>query len=80
LTDLRDLEHDPAGGSATLDFSHRSRWMMLIVLSSSSRTPTIPNSLVARLMDSLAPGSYLVIAHPASDIKPAAIARETKAD
>jgi hypothetical protein len=33
-----------------------------------------PRGIVTQLMDRLAPGSYLVISHPASDIRPAAMA------
>ena len=51
--------------------------MMLIVLHLIPDSDD-PYGVVARLMDSLAPGSYLVITHPASDIKPVAIAEMTR--
>src|SRR5260221_13945075 len=46
--------------------------------------PTVPSSasdprgIVVRLMGGVAPGSYLVISHPASDIRAAAMAEMTR--
>jgi S-adenosyl methyltransferase len=37
-----------------------------------------PRGLVRELMSQLPPGSYLVISHPASDIRPAAMAEMTR--
>ena len=37
-----------------------------------------PRGIVARLMGGVAPGSYLVISHPASDIRAAAMAEMTR--
>jgi S-adenosyl methyltransferase len=75
--DLRELDQILPAAAQTLDFSQPVAVMMLIVLHLIPDSDD-PYGIVARLMDSLAPGSYLVIAHPASDIKPAAIAEMTK--
>jgi len=75
--DLRDPAAILAKAAQTLDFSQPVAVMMLIVLHLIPDSDD-PYGIVARLMDSLAPGSYLVITHPASDIKPAAIAEMTR--
>jgi len=75
--DLRQLDQVLAAAAQTLDFSQPVAVMMLIVLHLIPDSDD-PYGIVARLMDSLAPGSYLVITHPASDIKPAAIAEMTR--
>jgi len=76
--DLRDVGEVVRGAAQTLDLSKPVAALMLIVLH------LIPDSdepwgIVARLMDKLAPGSYLVISHPASDVRPAAMAEMAKA-
>jgi hypothetical protein len=75
--DLRELDQILPAAAKTLDFSKPVAVMMLIVLHLIPDSDD-PYGIVARLMDALVPGSYLVIAHPASDIKPAAIAEMTK--
>jgi hypothetical protein len=75
--DLRQLDQVLTAAAQTLDFSQPVAVMMLIVLHLIPDSDD-PYGIVARLMDSLAPGSYLVITHPASDIKPAAIAEMTR--
>ena len=75
--DLRQLDQVLEAAAQTLDFSQPVAVMMLIVLHLIPDSDD-PYGIVARLMDSLAPGSYLVITHPASDIKPAAIAEMTR--
>jgi hypothetical protein len=75
--DLRELDQILPAAAQTLDFSQPVAVMMLIVLHLIPDSDD-PYGIVTRLMHSLAPGSYLVIAHPASDIKPAAIAEMTK--
>jgi hypothetical protein len=75
--DLRQLDQVLEAAVQTLDFSQPVAVMMLIVLHLIPDSDD-PYGIVARLMDSLAPGSYLVITHPASDIKPAAIAEMTR--
>ena len=75
--DLRDIDKVLLQASATLDMSQPIAVMLLIVLHMIS-TEEDPYELVARLMRSLAPGSYLVISHPASDIRRDAIAEMTR--
>jgi SAM-dependent methyltransferase len=66
--DLRDVDKILLQASATLDMSQPIAVLLLIVLHMIPAEHD-PYELVARLMRSLAPGSYLVIAHPASDIR-----------
>jgi SAM-dependent methyltransferase len=75
--DLRDIDKVLLQASATLDMSQPIAVMLLIVLHMISPEED-PYELVARLMRSLAPGSYLVISHPASDIRRDAIAEMTR--
>lgn len=75
--DLREVDSILAGAAATLDVSQPIAVMLLIVLHL-IEDPESPGGIVARLMERLAPGSYLVISHPASDIRPAAMAEMTK--
>jgi S-adenosyl methyltransferase len=75
--DLRDVDRIAQSAAQTLDFSQPVAVMMLIVLHLIGGSDQ-PHDLVARLMEPLAAGSYLVISHPASDIKPAAIAEMTR--
>ena len=72
--DLRDLDRIRSAAAQTLDFSKPVAVMMLIVLHLIPDSDD-PYGIVKRLMDSLVPGSYLVIAHPASDIKAAPLPR-----
>jgi S-adenosyl methyltransferase len=71
--DLRDAGPILDDASATLDLSQPVAVMLLIVLHLIPDDEQ-PHLIVTRLMDRLAPGSYLVISHPASDIRPAAMA------
>jgi len=76
--DLRDVGEIVRGAARTLDISKPIAVLMLIVLH------LIPDSdapwgVVAQLMDKLAPGSYLVISHPASDVRPAAMTEMARA-
>jgi SAM-dependent methyltransferase len=71
--DLRDVGPILEGASATLDLTQPVAVMLLIVLHLIPDAQQ-PHVLVTQLMDRLAPGSYLVISHPASDIRPAAMA------
>jgi SAM-dependent methyltransferase len=75
--DLRDLDAILLQASETLDLSQPVALMLLIVLHMIPDEDD-PYALVANLMRSLAPGSYLVITHPASDIRRAAIKEMTK--
>jgi SAM-dependent methyltransferase len=76
-SDLRDIDKILLQASETLDLSQPLAVMLLIVLHMIPAEDD-PYALVARLMRSLAPGSYLVITHPASDIRRAAITEMTR--
>jgi len=76
-SDLRDVDQILRGAAATLDLSRPVAVMLLIVLHLIPDADD-PRGIVARLMSRLAPGSYLVISHPASDIRPAAMAEMTR--
>ena len=75
--DLRDPGKILRAAARTLDFSQPVAVMLLMILH------LIPDSddpyrIVRRLMDATAPGSHLVLSHPASDIDAAAAARATQ--
>lgn len=76
-SDLRDVDRVLAGAGAVLDLSQPVAVMLLIVLHLIPDSEE-PRGVVADLMKRLAPGSYLVISHPASDIRPAAMAEMTR--
>jgi O-methyltransferase involved in polyketide biosynthesis len=65
--DLRDWETISAGAQRTLDFS-RPVAVLLIAVAHFILDAEDPHRLISRIMADLAPGSYLVIAHAASDI------------
>jgi len=71
--DLRDVGQILQGAAATLDLSQPVAVMLLIVLHLIPDADD-PVGIVARLMGQLAPGSYVAISHPASDVRPAAMA------
>jgi hypothetical protein len=74
--DLRDPGAIVARAAKTLDFDEP----VVIVLSAIVHfipDDDDPWAIVARLKDAMAPGSYLLIAHAASDIRPAAVAAMT---
>jgi S-adenosyl methyltransferase len=71
--DLRDVGQILQGAAATLDLSEPVAVMLLIVLHLIPDADD-PRGIVDQLMSELAPGSYLVISHPASDIRAAAMA------
>jgi hypothetical protein len=75
--DLRDMSRIRKQAARTLDLSQPVAVMMLIVLHLIPDGDD-PYGIVAGLMASLAPGSYLVMTHPASDIRPAAMAEMTR--
>jgi trans-aconitate methyltransferase len=66
--DLRDWATISAGARQTLDFS-RPVAVLLIAVLHFILDAEDPHRLIARMMADLAPGSYLVIAHAASDIQ-----------
>jgi O-methyltransferase involved in polyketide biosynthesis len=79
--DLRDWATISADARRTLDFS-RPVAVLLIAVLHFVLDEEDPHQLIARMMADLAPGSYLVIAHAASDIEPdiaAAMARNYNA-
>jgi hypothetical protein len=75
--DLRDTSAILRAASRTLDFGEPIALMLLIILHLIPDDDD-PYGIVARLMDALPAGSYLVLAHPASDIRAAKMAEMTK--
>jgi hypothetical protein len=75
--DLRDPAAILAAAARTLDFTRPTALMLLGVLHLIGDSEE-PYRIVAELMDALAPGSYLAISHPASDINAAAQAEAQK--
>ena len=75
--DLRDTQAILAGAAQTLDFGQPVALMLLIIL---HMIPDIddPHGVVSALVDALPAGSYLVLAHPASDIRAAKMAEMTR--
>jgi O-methyltransferase involved in polyketide biosynthesis len=66
--DLRDWPAISAGAQRTLDFS-RPVAVVLIAVLHFILDAEDPHRMISRIMADLAPGSYLVIAHAASDIQ-----------
>jgi O-methyltransferase involved in polyketide biosynthesis len=66
--DLRDWATISAAAQRTLDFSHPVAVLLIAVLHFILDEED-PHQLITRMMADLAPGSYLVIAHAASDIE-----------
>lgn len=66
--DLRDWATISAGAQRTLDFS-RPVAVILIAVLHFILDAEDPHEMISRMMADLAPGSYLVIAHAASDIE-----------
>jgi hypothetical protein len=75
--DLRNPSVILEAATQTLDFSQPVALMLLIILHLIPDSDD-PYGIVAALMRALAPGSYLVLAHPASDIRPAQMAEMTR--
>jgi S-adenosyl methyltransferase len=71
--DLRDPDSIRSQAAETLDCAEPVAVMMLAILQLIP-DDAHPHALVKQLMDGLAPGSYLVISHPASDVLPEAMA------
>jgi SAM-dependent methyltransferase len=72
-SDLRNVDEILQAAAATLDLSQPVAVLFLIVLHLIPDDDD-PQGIVSALMSRLAPGSYLVLSHPASDIRPAAMA------
>jgi hypothetical protein len=70
--DLRDTSEILAEAANTLDFSQPIAVMLIGILHCIPDSDD-PAGLVRRLLDAVPPGSYLVIAHPASDIHAAQV-------
>jgi trans-aconitate methyltransferase len=66
--DLRDWATISAGAQKTLDFNRPVAVLLIAVLHFILDSED-PHRLISRMMADLAPGSYLVIAHAASDIE-----------
>jgi SAM-dependent methyltransferase len=75
--DLRETAAIVSAAAQTLDFGEPVALMLLIIL---HLIPDIddPYGIVAALVRALPPGSYLVLSHPASDIRAAQMAEMTK--
>jgi hypothetical protein len=71
--DLRDTDTILAGAARTLDFGRPVAVMLIAVLHFIPDADD-PYAIVARLMEAVPSGSYLVMAHAASDIAPEASA------
>jgi len=67
--DVRDVALITGAAARTLDFTRPTALLLLGILHLIQDAEG-PHELVARLMDALPSGSYLVISHPASDIHP----------
>lgn len=67
--DLREPEPILEGAAATLDFSQPVAVVLIGVLHF-LRDSDDPHGIVARIVEALAPGSYLALGHLASDINP----------
>jgi hypothetical protein len=74
--DMRDAGAILTAASRTLDFSRPVAVMLIAVLHFIPDSDD-PYGIVARLMDAVPAGSYLVTAHAASDIQPQAVAEMT---
>jgi hypothetical protein len=75
--DLRDWATITEGAQRTLDFSRPVAVLLFAVLHFIPDAED-PHRIIAQMMADLAPGSYLVIAHAASDIEPATAAAMTR--
>jgi SAM-dependent methyltransferase len=74
--DLRDTDTILEQASQVLDFS-RPVAIMLIAILHAIEDDDDPYQIVAKLMDAVPPGSYLILSHVASDIDPEQIADAT---
>jgi SAM-dependent methyltransferase len=71
--DLRDTGRVLAEARQTLDLDQPVAVMLIAILHHIPDADD-PRAIVARLVDAVAPGSYLVLSHPASDIDAEAVA------
>jgi hypothetical protein len=75
--DLRDPGRILQEAARTLDFAQPTAVMLVSILQLIPDEED-PYGIVARLMDRVAPGSYLVLTHPASDILGEAVAESAR--
>jgi len=75
--DLRDPDTILAEATRTLDFTQPVAIMLLLILHLIPDEAD-PYAIVARLLDAVPTGSYLVISHPASDIQASASAEAAR--
>ena len=75
--DLRDPGKILAGAAGLLDFGQPVAVLLIGILQLIPDTDD-PYGIVARLMEAVAPGSWLAVFHPASDIHPEQIADATR--
>jgi hypothetical protein len=75
--DIRDLDTILGEAAATLDFSQPVAVMLLAILHFIPDSDD-PHTIVARLMEAVPPGSYLVISHASSDIEAETVAAGTQ--
>jgi len=75
--DLREVDKILAAAAQTLDFNEPVAIMLLIVLHLIADSDD-PYGIVARLAAATCAGSYMVLSHPASDVRPAATAEMTR--
>src|SRR5204862_2369662 len=75
--DLRDTATILREAARTLDFGAPVALMLLIILHLIPDEDN-PYGIMAELMGAVPSGSYLVLAHPASDIRPAQMAEMTR--
>jgi SAM-dependent methyltransferase len=75
--DLRDVQAIVRAAARTLDFGEPVALMLLIILHLIPDADD-PYGIVAALLRALPPGSYLVLSHPASDIRAAQMAEMTR--
>jgi hypothetical protein len=76
-TDLRDPDKVLAEAARTLNFGKPVAIMLLGILQQIPDSDD-PYGIVARLLDAVPPGSFLVISHPASDINPRSAAEAAR--
>jgi hypothetical protein len=76
-SDLRDTSAILREASRSLDFGAPVALLLLIILHLIPDSDD-PYGIVATLVDALPPGSYLMLAHPASDIRAARMAEMTR--
>jgi S-adenosyl methyltransferase len=76
-SDLRDTPAIVAAAGQTLDFAAPVALMLLIILHMIPDSDD-PYRIVTALVDALPSGSYLVLAHPASDVRATSQAEMTK--